>query len=90
MHLKNLYDDSVKIWISAVDFAGEESARAAVDRQEIGVAVIIPSGFSADLVSGKTPAPIILIQDPTLTVTPQVVRNMLTALLDGVSGGGIA
>src|SRR5574339_961724 len=36
------FDDSVKSWITASDYADEPSARAAVDQQEIGIAVIVP------------------------------------------------
>jgi hypothetical protein len=84
------FDESVKSWISAVDYADEAAARQAVDRQETGMAVIIPATFTADILSGEQTAPILLIQDPTLTITPLVVRNMLTSFLDGVAGGGIA
>ena len=52
--------------------------------------VIVPSGFTADFLAGSPNATITMIQDPTLTVTPLVVRSMLTSLLDGISGGGIA
>src|SRR5689334_18921902 len=39
------FDDSVKSWIAATDYVDEASARAAVDKQEIGVAVVIPQNF---------------------------------------------
>jgi ABC-type multidrug transport system permease subunit len=83
-------DESVQSWLSAADFRDEESARAAVDRQEISVAVIIPSSFTADFFANKADTSIKLIQDPTQTIAPLVVRNMLTSLLDGFSGGRIA
>lgn len=83
-------DESVQSWLSAADFRDEESARAAVDRQEISVAVIIPSSFTADFFANKADTSIELIQDPTQTIAPLVVRNMLTSLLDGFSGGRIA
>lgn len=84
------FDESVATWITASDYPDAAAGRAAVDRQEIGVAVVIPAAFTADLLAGREGAPLTLIQDPTLTVTPLVVRNMLVSLLDGVSGGGIA
>lgn len=84
------FDESVQTWITASDFADEAAARAAVDAQQVGVAVIIPPTFTADLLAGKKSTPLTVIQDPTLTIAPLVVRNMLTSLLDGVSGGGIA
>ncbi|HEY3310817.1 MAG TPA: ABC transporter permease [Anaerolineales bacterium] len=84
------FDQSVKTWINARDYADEASARAAIDRQEIGVAVIIPPDFTLDFLAGNKENPIVLLQDPTLSLAPAVVRDMVTSLLDGVTGGGIA
>jgi len=84
------FDDSVKSWITASDYPDEAAARAAVDKQEIGVAVIIPKTFTEDYLAGKTDTAITILQDPTLTIGPTVVRDMVTSLLDGVAGGGIA
>ncbi|MEP7134866.1 MAG: ABC transporter permease [Chloroflexota bacterium] len=84
------FDDSVKSWLTASDYADEAAAHAAVDAQEIGVAVIIPATFTEDYLAGKTDTAITILQDPTLTIGPTVVRDMVTSLLDGVAGGGIA
>ncbi|NTW12052.1 MAG: ABC transporter permease [Anaerolineales bacterium] len=84
------FDDSVKSWLTASDYPDEAAARAAVDAQEIGVAVMIPATFTEDYLAGKTDTAITILQDPTLTVSPTVVRDMVTSLLDGVAGGGIA
>jgi len=83
------FDESVGSWITASDYADETAARAAVDAQEIGVAVIIPAAFTEDYLAGKTTTPITILQDPTLTIGPTVVRDMVASLLDGVAGGGI-
>src|SRR5689334_22381718 len=40
------FDESVSSWITAADYADEAAARAAVDKQAIGVAVIIPANFT--------------------------------------------
>jgi len=84
------FDDSVRSWITATDYADEDAARAALNAQQIGVAVIIPGAFTQDYLAGKTTTPILILQDPTLTIGPTVVRNMVTSLLDGVAGGGVA
>jgi ABC-2 type transport system permease protein len=84
------FDESVAYWISASDYPDEASARQALDRQEIGAAVIVPANFTAGFLAGSSSATITLVQDPTLTVTPLIVRSMLTSLLDGISSGGIA
>ena len=54
------------------------------------MAVIIPKTFTEDYLAGKTDTAITILQDPTLTIGPTVVRDMVTSLLDGVAGGGIA
>ncbi len=84
------FDDSVKSWLKARDYPDEVSARSAIDQQEIGVAVFIPQSFTEDYLAGVSESPIVLLQDPTLTIAPNLVRDMVTSLLDGVAGGGIA
>lgn len=83
-------DPSVTSYLTTSEFADEATARAALDRQEIGAAVIVPEGFSAAILSGRTSQPIRILHDPTLTVGPMVVQNMVTSFLDGVTGGQVA
>lgn len=84
------FDESVQSWITATDFSSELSLRAALDRREIGVAILIPSDFSDRFLVGDRDTQVLILSDPTLTIAPQVTENMVTAMLDGVSGGGIA
>lgn len=84
------FDESVKSWITASDYADEAAARAAVDAQEIGAAVIIPATFTEDYLAGRKDTAVTILQDPTLSIGPTVVREMVTSLLDGVAGGGVA
>ena len=84
------HDDSVNSWLTATDYADEAAARAAVDRQAVGVAVIVPANFTERFLAHTAQAPVLIVQDPTLTIGPLVVRDMVTSLLDGVAGGGIA
>jgi ABC-2 type transport system permease protein len=84
------HDSSVQRWLTATDYADEAAARAAVDGQQIGVAVIIPARFTESFLAGQSDAPILIVQDPTLSLGPLVVREMVSSLLDGVSGAGIA
>lgn len=84
------FDDSVESWMTASDYEDEAAARDALDGQEIGVAVLIPEDFTENVVAGKTGSQVIILSDPTLTIAPQVAQNMVTAMLDGVAGGGIA
>jgi ABC-2 type transport system permease protein len=84
------FDESVQSWITASDYPDEAAARAALNSQEIGVAVIIPQTFSEDYFTGQSGTSILILQDPTLSIGPGVVREMVSSLLDGVAGGGVA
>jgi ABC-2 type transport system permease protein len=84
------FDESVRSWIAATDYSDEASARAAVNKQEIGVAVIIPQNFTERYLSGEKDMPVTIISDPTLSIGPAVVEDMVTMMVDGVAGGGIA
>ena len=84
------FDESVKSWIEARDYANEASARAAVDKQEIGVAVIIPQDFTTSYLSGEQDVQVLIVSDPTLSIGPAVVEDMVTMMVDAVAGGGIA
>jgi len=84
------FDDSVKSWITASDYPDETSARAALDKQEIGIAVVVPQNFTESYLSGKQDVQVLIINDPTLSIGPAVVQNMVTMMVDGVAGGGIA
>ncbi len=84
------FDESVKSWITAADYPDEESVRAAVDKQEIGVAIIIPKNFTERYLSGEKDTPVLIVSDPTLSIGPAVVEDMVTMMVDGVDGGGIA
>lgn len=84
------FDDSVKSWLTAVDYADETLARSAVNDQEIAVAVIIPEGLTETMLTAQGGTEILVIQDPTLSITPVIVRSMVSSLLEGVAGGGTA
>lgn len=84
------FDESVESWITAFDYADEASARKAVDEQEIGVAVIIPQNFSDRYLSGDKDMQVLIVSDPTLSIGPAVVQDMVTMMIDGIAGGGIA
>jgi ABC-2 type transport system permease protein len=84
------FDESVESWITASDYPDPAAARAAIDRQEIGAAVIIPPDFSARYLSGDPNVQVLILSDPTLAIGPAVVEDMVTMMLDAVAGGGIA
>lgn len=84
------FDESVESWITASDYADEATARTALDKQEIGVMVVVPQNFTERFLSGDKDVQVLVVSDPTLSVGPAVVQNMVTMMVDGVSGGGIA
>jgi len=83
------FDESVASWITATDYPDEASAREALDKQEIGVAVIIPQNFTERYLSGDQDVQVSIISDPTLSIGPAVVKDMVTMMVDAVAGGGI-
>lgn len=83
-------DPSMPTWLVVSQFPNESAARAALDQREIDTVVIIPADFSASLSSGKTPQPIRILHDPTLTSAPVVVHAMVTGLIDGYTGARVA
>jgi len=62
------------------------AAREMVDTQQAGVAIIIPANFSDSFSDTKANVEVEFIQDPTLTLGPQVVRSVLNQVLDAYAG----
>ena len=83
-------DSSVSSWLVTTEYPDEQSVRSALDRQDLGVAIIIPAGFSQAIIQGTEKTKILIVQDPTLSITPSVVRNMVQSFLDGIYGGRAA
>lgn len=68
-----------------VSLAGNAAeARALVDRQQAGVAVIIPPEFTRAFMQAGTTAQVALYHDPTLTLGPQIVASIVNGFLDEV------
>lgn len=84
------YDESVSGWIVASDYPDEQAVRQALADEKIGVAVVIPAGFTEALFTEAADVPIWVGYDPALSIGPQVVRNMITGVLDAVAGSGVA
>jgi ABC-2 type transport system permease protein len=84
------FADNVKSLIAAIDYPDEPAARAAVNRQEIGVAVIIPANFSVQFLNGAPNNQIVIVSDPTLNFGASIVKNMVSTIIDGANGNAIA
>jgi ABC-2 type transport system permease protein len=74
--------------ISLADSA--ESARAKVDAQKAGVALIIPADFSQQFSNLNGQATIELYKDPTLTLGPSIVQSIMSQFMDNMSGAKVA
>lgn len=70
--------------------ADEARARSAVDHQQVDVALIIPADFSQAALTPSRTASVVLYQDPTLTIGPGIVRDLVNHFMDGFSGAKIA
>jgi ABC-type multidrug transport system permease subunit len=74
--------------ISLTDSA--ESARAEVDTQKAGAALIIPADFSQQFSDLNGKATIELYKDPTLTLGPSIVESIMSQFMDNMSGAKVA
>jgi ABC-2 type transport system permease protein len=74
--------------VTTVDSA--EAARSAVDKQQAGVAIIIPADFTEKFSNSSGQATIELYKDPTLTLGPGIVESILSQYMDSMSGVSIA
>ena len=85
-----LASDSVSSIVDAIEVQDEAAARNAVDDQRADLAVLIPPGFTADAVGRQAVASVTLYQDPTLTLAPQIMRDLIGQFTDGFAGAKIA
>jgi ABC-2 type transport system permease protein len=83
-------DPAMPDWLAVSTAPTEAEARAAVDQQRAGLAVIIPADFTRAALGADTPATLTVIHDPTLTLGPQIVQDLLRLFMDSVTGGRIA
>jgi ABC-type Na+ efflux pump permease subunit len=68
----------------------ETSARFAIDHQQADVALIIPANFTQAAQTPGQEAAVTLYQDPTLTIGPGIVKDLVNHFMDGFSGAKIA
>ncbi len=66
------------------------SARLAVDNQQAQVAIIIPADFSKQFADLYGQATVEFYQDPTLTISPSIVKSIMNQFMDRISGIKIA
>lgn len=85
-----LQDERLANLLQVTEAADEADARAAVDNQDAGVAVIIPPDFTTAALEPAGSAKVTLYQDPTLTLGPGIVKGMVSQFVDGFAGTKIA
>jgi len=84
-----LASDVFRDLISFSEVPDRPSARVAVDTQNAGMAIIIPSDFT-DAVTGPLSATEIEIyKDPTLTFGPSIVESIVSQVINGFSASKI-
>jgi len=76
--------------LMVTEAADAASARAAVDKQEADVVVIIPAGLSGAVFDPDGQAAVEVYQDPTLTLGPSIVKGIITQFIDTLAGSKIA
>lgn len=86
----HLQDESLADLLQVTIAPGAASARAAVDRQEADVALIVPPDFTVAVLGPDLRAALTLYYDPALTIKPAILRTLLGGFIDGFSGAKIA
>jgi linearmycin/streptolysin S transport system permease protein len=90
MLLDFFHDARMPSWLEISTANDEATARAAIDQQQAGVAIIVPADFTAQAIAPIGHTSLRLIADPTLTIGPRIVQDILNQFIDGISGGKIA
>ena len=67
-----------------------EAAKALVDGQQAGVAILIPADFSQRFSELNGQATLELYKDPTLSLGPEIVRSIMAQFMDSMSGAKVA
>jgi ABC-2 type transport system permease protein len=88
--LVDVLQDAIPDLIHAREAPDAAAARAAVDRQQAAVAVVVPAGFTAAIMELEGRAAVELYEDPTLMLGPGIVRGVVSQLVDGFAGTKIA
>jgi len=89
--LVNILQDDAFTDVMHVTPGSESEARAAVDAQTAGLAIIIPPAFS-DALSGQASDDVRIefYKDPDLSLGPQIVQSIVMGIVDGFSSGTLS
>lgn len=90
MLLDRLQDESLTKLLQVSIASDEAGARAAVDRREADVAIVIPPDFTTAVVAANSQSAVTLYHDPTLSIQPGLVKVLIGDFIDGFVGAKIA
>jgi len=76
--------------LQVAEVGSEAAARAAVERKEADVALILPEGLTAAVVAPTSPVTVTLYHDPALTIGPAILKGVVSQFVDGFAGSRIA
>jgi ABC-2 type transport system permease protein len=90
MLLSFLEDEEIKDVLIFSHSLEEAAAREAVEKGDADIALIIPDNFTAAAATPGHSASVVIYQDPTLTIGPSILEDLLIHFMDGFSGAKIA
>jgi ABC-2 type transport system permease protein len=90
MLVEFLQSEDLADLLEVIIAADEASARASVEGQQADVAVIIPPSFTAAVLAPEREAAVNVYSDPTLTIGPAIVEDLVGQFVDGFAGAKIA
>jgi ABC-2 type transport system permease protein len=90
MLIKFLQNEDLNNILELTMAPDEARARYAVDHQQADVALIIPANFTQAALTPEQKVAVLLYQDPTLTIGPGIVKDLVNHFMDGFSGAKIA
>jgi ABC-type Na+ efflux pump permease subunit len=85
-----LQSQELRTLLETTTASDEAAARDRVNTKQADVAVIIPADFTQAAFMGSGESNIVLYHDPTLTIGPLIVKQLLAQFADGFSGARIA
>jgi ABC-2 type transport system permease protein len=84
-----LQSDDLKSLVQTTIVDDEATARERVNTQQADVAVIVPADFSQAAFTGSGVSNVVMVSDPTSTIGPLIVKQLLAQFADGFSGARI-
>jgi ABC-2 type transport system permease protein len=90
MFVDYLQSEEVASLLQVTAVPDEAGARAAVERQDADVAILIPTNFTVAAMDPAVTATVPLYHDPTLTIQPAIVRLIAGEYVDAFAGVKIA